>query len=83
MRGQCKKCGHDGCCCDTPTPWTDANEEDGWNPCGWAVASDLVRELERELTAVTEQRDRFCDALQSLNQNSVICGDESCPVSKP
>jgi len=66
MRGQCKKCGHDGCCCDTPTPWTDANEEDGWNPCGWAVASDLVRELERELTAVTEQRDRLAEALKGI-----------------
>ena len=42
---------------NTLTPWTDANEEDGWNPCGWAVDSNLVRELERKLTAVTEQRD--------------------------
>jgi len=50
----------------TPTPWTDANEEDGWNPCGWAVDSNLVRELERELIAATEQRDRLAEALQKL-----------------
>jgi len=76
----------------TPTPRTDANDL-GWqfheqydyfdslsdDPIQWV---DFARQLERELAAVTEQRDRlaeairkhkFCDfelwdALQSLNQ---------------
>lgn len=62
---------------NTPTPWTDANEEDGWNPCGWAVDSNLVRELERELIAarqelkaVTEQRDQYKAALQSADNHN-------------
>ena len=66
----CPDCSNIPCDCGipagyspTPTPWTDANEEDGWNPCGWAVDSNLVRELERELAAVTEQRDGLRSAV--------------------
>ena len=66
----CPDCSNHPCDCGmpagyapTPTPWTDANEEDGWNPCGWAVDSNLVRELERELAAVTEQRDGLRSAV--------------------
>ena len=67
----CPDCSNIPCDCGlpagyTPTPWTDANEEDGWNPCGWAVDSNLVRELERELAAVTEQRDRLAEACKLL-----------------
>ena len=67
----CPDCSNIPCDCGlpagyTPTPWTDANEEDGWNPCGWAVDSNLVRELERELTAVTEQRDRLAEAMGEI-----------------
>jgi len=83
----CPDCSTTPCDCGlpagyTPTPWTDANEEDGWNPCGWAVDSNLVRELERELTAarqelkaVTEQRDRLAEALKQIQGVGLVAVD--------
>ena len=45
----------------TPTPRTDA--EHAQFPMG-GFTLDFARQLERELTAVTEQRDRLAEALQ-------------------
>ena len=65
---------------DTPTPWTDANEEDGWNPCGWAVDSNLVRELERELTAAREEIERLeCAGIHSCHDN---CERPNCVLRR-
>jgi len=41
---------------DTPTPRTDADERMAWDS-EYMVPPETARELERELTAVTEQRD--------------------------
>ena len=40
----------------TPTPRTDADERMAWN-AEYMVPTETARELERELTAMTEQRD--------------------------
>lgn len=53
---------------ETQTPRTDKNEE--WSELHGkdVVGSDFARQLETELAAVTEQRDRLAEALQKLNE---------------
>lgn len=43
---------------DTPTPRTDARKA--------SFALDTIRQLESELAAVTDQRDRLADALERI-----------------
>ena len=47
---------------DTPTPRTD--EEHAQFPMG-GFTLDFTRQLERELTAVTEQRDRLMQVIEA------------------
>jgi hypothetical protein len=47
---------------NTDTPRTD---EVAWPETG-LVEGDFARQLERELTAVTEQRDRLAEALEEI-----------------
>ena len=53
----------------TPTPRTDA--EHYQFPMG-GFNLDFARQLERELTAVTEQRDRLAEALLALRNNESL-----------
>lgn len=48
---------------DTPTPRTDAEASDGWSGDAVCVSAEFARQLERELAAVTKERD---DALAML-----------------
>ena len=50
---------------DTPTPRTDEAWA-AWPYAGSGISVHVGRELERELTAVTEQRDRLAEALHHL-----------------
>jgi len=60
---------------DTPTPRTDAKMFQAWRwdthtmeyvPHGIGFPAEDARKLERELTAVTVQRDRLAEALQKV-----------------
>jgi hypothetical protein len=52
--------------CDrTPTPRTD-EEWAAWPYAGPGISVHFGRELERELAAVTEQRDRLAEALMQM-----------------
>ena len=50
---------------DTPTPRTDEAWA-AWPYAGSGISVHVGRELERELTAVTEQRDRLAEALERI-----------------
>ena len=54
----------------TPTPRTDA--EHAQFPMG-GFTLDFARQLERELTAVTEQRDRLAEALRKFIGDALFC----------
>jgi hypothetical protein len=54
----------------TDTPRTD---EVAWPETG-LVEGDFARQLERELTAVTEQLDRLADSLRELWKNHTLHG---------
>ena len=59
---------------DTPTPRTDEwLEEEKRNPriSGLGNWLDYCKTLERELTAVTEQRDRLTEALERIAKNNI------------
>jgi hypothetical protein len=49
----------------TPTPRTDADERMAWN-AEYMVPPETARELERELTAMTKQRDELAKVLQDI-----------------
>jgi len=49
----------------TPTPRTDADERMAWN-AEYMVPPETARELERELTAMTQQRDRMAELLSDI-----------------
>ena len=58
----------------TPTPRTDAfykSWQESWSSA--PITLDLCRELERELTAVTEQRDRLAEALRKFVGDALFC----------
>ena len=67
----------------TPTPRTDVVSRmpyaDGQD---WI---DLAHELERELTAVTEQRDRLAEALRKFVGDALFCShaDTATDVTAP
>jgi len=80
MSGQCKHCGHDGCVCDNDertmndTPRTnDIIEQIKGFRTSSAIYSleQFSRLLERELTAVTEQRDRLLEQQEQWRLSSV------------
>ena len=56
----------------TKTPRTDYNEfhPDGDGGC---VGSWFARQLERELTSVTEQRDRLAESLRKFVGDALSC----------
>ena len=54
----------------TPTPRTDA--EHAQFPMG-GFTLDFARQLERELTAVIEQRDRLAEALRKFVGDALFC----------
>jgi hypothetical protein len=63
----------------TPTPRTDADERMAWN-AEYMVPPETARELERELTAVTEQRDearRLAEKYRYLSCDSLDEADET------
>ena len=70
--------------CDrTPTPRTDEAWA-AWQYAGSGISVHVGRELERELTAVTEQRDRLAEALIKCREDS-ICEQvrmEKCRYTK-
>jgi hypothetical protein len=49
----------------TPTPRTDADERMAWN-AEYMVPPETARELERKLTAMTEQRDAQAERIRYL-----------------
>jgi hypothetical protein len=51
------------------TPITDANRLPDFDRGGDVVLADVAAELERELTAVTEQRDRLAEALRECRED--------------
>jgi hypothetical protein len=51
------------------TPITDANRLPDFDRGGDVVLADVAAELERELTAVTEQRDRLAEALRYCRED--------------
>ena len=55
---------------DTPTPRTDEAWA-AWPYAGSGMAVHVGRELERELTAVTEQLDALAEALQEIARNAL------------
>ena len=68
---------------NTDTPRTDDKESriqcdlssmklDGWN-AAYHEMKEHAQELERELTAVTEQRDRLADALRKFVGDALFC----------
>lgn len=62
------KCGQTptkATCDRTPTPRTDEAWA-AWQYAGSGISVHVGRELERELTAVTEQRDRLAEALRKI-----------------
>lgn len=68
----------------TKTPKTDYNEfhPDGDGGC---VGSWFARQLERELTSVTEQRDRLAESLRKFVGDALSCqhADTATDVSAP
>ena len=95
MSGQCKHCGHDGCVCtdeertnamNTLTPRTDEfealrNAMSTRASADYVSALQLCDELERELTAVTEQRDKLIKAIEPLEYwRDISECDYSCPL---
>ena len=52
-----------------PTPETDAYAIKIKTPCGekYWVPADIARKLERELTAVTEQRNRLAEVIEAAS----------------
>jgi|Laugrespbdmm15sd_2_1035082.scaffolds.fasta_scaffold46963_3 hypothetical protein len=63
----------------TPTPRTDADERMAWN-AEYMVPPETARELERELTAMTEQRDearRLAEKYRYLSCDSLDEADET------
>ena len=75
---------------DTPTPRTDELghkcAETAYNPQGDCdLLWPFTRQLERELTAVTEQRDRLAEALRGVLHGTGCCQSdkpESHPLAK-
>jgi uncharacterized coiled-coil DUF342 family protein len=53
---------------NTPTPRTDADERMAWN-AEYMVPPETARKLERELTAMTEQRDRLRKRIAELEED--------------
>jgi hypothetical protein len=49
----------------TPTPRTDADERMAWN-AEYMVPPETARKLERELTAMTKQRDAQAERIRYL-----------------
>ena len=66
----------------TPTPRTDA--EHAQFPMG-GFTLDFARQLERELTAVIEQRDRLAEALRKFVGDALFCthADTATDVTAP
>ena len=66
----------------TPTPRTDA--EHAQFPMG-GFTLDFARQLERELTAVIEQRDRLAEALRKFVGDALFCShaNTTTTVSPP
>ena len=64
----------------TPTPRTDA--EHYQFPMG-GFTLDFARQLERELTAVTEQRDRLAEEIRlTLINNLDLCDGDVCTLKR-
>jgi hypothetical protein len=76
---------------DTPTPRTDAKMFPAWGwdthtmeyvPHGIGFPADDARKLERELTAITEQRDMLAEALREIkNELGVPQPEYPAPVT--
>ena len=62
---------------NTPTPRTDEAWA-AWQYAGAGMSVHVGRQLERELTAVTEQRDRLAEALRIIADGTSCreCGGE-------
>ena len=59
---------------NTPTPITDEAWA-AWPYAGSGISVHVGRELERELTAVTEQRDRLAAALTKIQGVGLVAVD--------
>ena len=57
---------------ETPKPRTDEAWA-AWPYAGSGMSVHVGRELERELTAVTEQRDRLAKALRKFVGDALFC----------
>ena len=69
--------------CDrTPTPRTDEAWA-AWQYAGSGISVHVGRELERELTAVTEQRDRLAEAIRlTLMENLHLADGDKCTLKR-
>jgi hypothetical protein len=65
------------------TPITDANRLHDFERGGDVVLADFAADLERALTAITEQRDRLTEAIRlTLMDNLDLCDGDVCTLKR-